>query len=154
MLTRAAESGDEEEANLVKNTKGVIFYSTPHAGSQVAKLNATSRWGLFSLNNFQWGQFLFDFGSNANFVAASIFQGQLLKKIPHQKLSSSVRKQAQVCWGMHKSKLKIDRAQIMLMPIVVVKLALIDSHARCLLDFMKLRPDNWPWLLFIASSQN
>ena len=44
MLTRAAESDCEAEKELVKNTKGVIFYSTPHSGTQVAKLNATSRY--------------------------------------------------------------------------------------------------------------
>ena len=43
MLTRAAESSCEQENNLAKNTKGVIFYSTPHAGSQAAKLNATAK---------------------------------------------------------------------------------------------------------------
>ena len=43
MLTRAAESSCEQENNLAKNTTGVIFYSTPHAGSQAAKLNATAK---------------------------------------------------------------------------------------------------------------
>ncbi len=55
MLTRAAESNCEAEKELVKNTKGVIFYSTPHSGTQVAKLNATSRYSdsclMYSLVN-------------------------------------------------------------------------------------------------------
>jgi hypothetical protein len=50
MLTRAAESSCELENQLVKNTKGVVFYSTPHAGTQVAKLNATSRYPWDLLN--------------------------------------------------------------------------------------------------------
>lgn len=47
MLTKASESGCDTDAQFVKNTKGVIFYSTPHAGSQVAKLSATSKFLFF-----------------------------------------------------------------------------------------------------------
>lgn len=47
MLSKASESGTDSDVEFVKNTKGVIFYSTPHAGSHVAKLSATSKFLFF-----------------------------------------------------------------------------------------------------------
>jgi len=38
MLTAAQDSEDESLKNLTQNTKGVVFYSTPHDGSQIASL--------------------------------------------------------------------------------------------------------------------
>jgi len=38
MLTAARDSEDESLKNLTQNTKGVVFYSTPHDGSQIASL--------------------------------------------------------------------------------------------------------------------
>ncbi len=44
---------EEQDHELVKNTKGVIFYSTPHSGSQVAKLNATTKFFFFPTTEVQ-----------------------------------------------------------------------------------------------------
>ena len=50
MLTEATANDDSE---FVKNTKGVVFYSTPHNGSQVAKLNVTSKFLFFPSTEVQ-----------------------------------------------------------------------------------------------------
>ena len=39
ILTRAQESEEDSLKDLVNNTKGVVFYSTPHDGSQIASLS-------------------------------------------------------------------------------------------------------------------
>lgn len=41
MLVEEWKTGDKH--NLCKNTKGIIFYSTPHRGSQVAALKQTTQ---------------------------------------------------------------------------------------------------------------
>ena len=43
MLSLANESPDECDNQFVKNTKGVVFYSTPHKGTHVAKLSKASK---------------------------------------------------------------------------------------------------------------
>ncbi|CAB4057163.1 SERAC1 [Lepeophtheirus salmonis] len=47
MILNASASADEEDLNFVKNTRGIIFYGTPHQGSDVATLNATSKFIFF-----------------------------------------------------------------------------------------------------------
>ncbi|XP_023343627.1 protein SERAC1, partial [Eurytemora carolleeae] len=47
MLTAADTAGDEKLTELANNTKGVIFYSTPHEGSQIAKLNSLVKYIFF-----------------------------------------------------------------------------------------------------------
>jgi len=44
MLMEAVAS---EDAEFVENTRGIVFYSTPHNGSEIANLNKPSKW-LFS----------------------------------------------------------------------------------------------------------
>ncbi|KAL7303931.1 hypothetical protein TKK_0004049 [Trichogramma kaykai] len=41
MLVEEWKNGDK--SNLVRNTKGIVFYSTPHQGSHVASLNQTTQ---------------------------------------------------------------------------------------------------------------
>eukprot|EP00088_Acartia_fossae_P009362 TRINITY_DN1451_c1_g1_i6.p1 TRINITY_DN1451_c1_g1~~TRINITY_DN1451_c1_g1_i6.p1 ORF type:complete len:285 (-),score=66.59 TRINITY_DN1451_c1_g1_i6:67-921(-) len=47
MLVSAQNSGNEELERLAENTKGVIFYSTPHEGSQIANLNSLVKYFFF-----------------------------------------------------------------------------------------------------------
>merc|ERR1719383_934378 len=47
MLVSAQNSGDDQLEELAKNTKGVLFYSTPHEGSQIAKLNSLVKYLFF-----------------------------------------------------------------------------------------------------------
>ncbi|XP_063911696.1 protein SERAC1 isoform X3 [Zophobas morio] len=42
LLNKASESNDEQIKNMFGNTKGIVFYSTPHVGSSVAKFNQAS----------------------------------------------------------------------------------------------------------------
>ncbi len=53
MLTRARESEDEAERAVASNTRGVVFYSTPHLGSRVAKLNSYSKYLFFPTTEVQ-----------------------------------------------------------------------------------------------------
>jgi len=47
MLTSAQDSQDEATKKLSENTKGVVFYSTPHEGSQIANLNSIIKYFFF-----------------------------------------------------------------------------------------------------------
>jgi pimeloyl-ACP methyl ester carboxylesterase len=47
MLTAADTAGDDKLTELANNTKGVIFYSTPHEGSHIAKLNSIVKYIFF-----------------------------------------------------------------------------------------------------------
>jgi len=47
MLTTAQASEDESMKKLSENTKGVVFYSTPHEGSQIASLNSIIKYFFF-----------------------------------------------------------------------------------------------------------
>ena len=47
MLTTAQDSEDEAMKKLSENTKGVVFYSTPHEGSQIASLNSIIKYFFF-----------------------------------------------------------------------------------------------------------
>lgn len=47
MLVEAEASGDQDVLKIAKNTKGVVFYSTPHEGSHIAKLNSVVKYFLF-----------------------------------------------------------------------------------------------------------
>jgi len=47
MLVNASTSGNEQLEQLAKNTKGVLFYSTPHTGSQIAKINPLVKYFFF-----------------------------------------------------------------------------------------------------------
>lgn len=47
MLVAASTSGNEDLEQLAKNTKGVLFYSTPHTGSQIAKINPLVKYFFF-----------------------------------------------------------------------------------------------------------
>jgi len=47
MLTSAQDSQDEATKKLSENTKGVVFYSTPHEGSQIASLNSIIKYFFF-----------------------------------------------------------------------------------------------------------
>jgi len=47
MLASAQESDDEAAKKLSENTKGVVFYSTPHEGSHVASLNSIIKYFFF-----------------------------------------------------------------------------------------------------------
>ena len=48
-----AESELNNDNEFIKNTKGIVFYSTPHNGSQVAKLNAGSKLLFFPSTEVQ-----------------------------------------------------------------------------------------------------
>ncbi len=51
---RAAEDSDSEADRLLAdNARGVVFYSTPHLGSRVAKLNAYSKYLFFPSTEVQ-----------------------------------------------------------------------------------------------------
>jgi len=47
MLVSAQMSGDSVLHQLSSNTKGVVFYSTPHEGSQIAKMNSVVKYFFF-----------------------------------------------------------------------------------------------------------
>ena len=47
MLLLAQSSQEEEIQSLAKNTRGVVFYSTPHTGSQIAKINPVLKYIVF-----------------------------------------------------------------------------------------------------------
>lgn len=47
MLTTAQQSPLDEDREFAENTKGVVFYGTPHNGSQIAKLNSASKFLFF-----------------------------------------------------------------------------------------------------------
>jgi len=47
MLVEAKSSQDPTRRQVAENTKGVVFYSTPHKGSQIAKLNSLVKYLLF-----------------------------------------------------------------------------------------------------------
>jgi len=47
MLTEAKESEDESMKKLAENTKGVVFYSTPHEGSKIADMGMMIRHFFF-----------------------------------------------------------------------------------------------------------
>ncbi len=53
MLAHAHANPDEEERQLALNTRGVVFYSTPHSGSRVAKLNSYSKYLFFPSTEVQ-----------------------------------------------------------------------------------------------------
>jgi len=44
MLVNAQNSDDEERKKFAENTKGVVFYSTPHKGSEIANLNMITKY--------------------------------------------------------------------------------------------------------------
>ena len=48
-----AESEENSDNDFVKNTKGIVFYSTPHNGTHVAKLNAGSKLLFFPSTEVQ-----------------------------------------------------------------------------------------------------
>ena len=47
LLLLAQSSPDPAHAALAENTKGVVFYSTPHEGSEIAKMNAVMKYIIF-----------------------------------------------------------------------------------------------------------
>lgn len=47
MLVHAKESEDEDMKELAENTKGVVFYSTPHEGSSIAQMNSIFQYFFF-----------------------------------------------------------------------------------------------------------
>jgi len=47
MLVSAQTSGDSTLHQFASNTKGVVFYSTPHEGSQIAKMNSVFKYFFF-----------------------------------------------------------------------------------------------------------
>ena len=47
MLTEAKESEEESMKKLAENTKGVVFYSTPHEGSKIADMGMMIRHFFF-----------------------------------------------------------------------------------------------------------
>ena len=47
MLAASAESADPELQQLSNNTKGVVFYSTPHEGSEIANMNSIFKYFFF-----------------------------------------------------------------------------------------------------------
>ena len=47
MLLLAQFSADETLRSLAENTKGVVFYSTPHEGSEIAKMNTVMKYIIF-----------------------------------------------------------------------------------------------------------
>jgi pimeloyl-ACP methyl ester carboxylesterase len=47
MLVHANESEDEDMKQLAENTKGVVFYSTPHEGSAIAQMNSLVQYFFF-----------------------------------------------------------------------------------------------------------
>jgi len=47
MLVEAKMSEDPEKRMFADNTKGVVFYGTPHQGSRIAKLNSLSKYVFF-----------------------------------------------------------------------------------------------------------
>ena len=48
-----AESEENNDTDFIKHTKGVVFYSTPHNGTRVAKLNAGSKFLFFPSTEVQ-----------------------------------------------------------------------------------------------------
>merc|ERR1712088_1111717 len=44
MLVNAQNSDDEERKKFAENTKGIVFYSTPHKGSEIANLNMITKY--------------------------------------------------------------------------------------------------------------
>jgi hypothetical protein len=48
-----AESEANNDTEFIKHTKGVVFYSTPHNGTRVAKLNAGSKFLFFPSTEVQ-----------------------------------------------------------------------------------------------------
>ena len=50
MLAEAQATGDDQ---FVANTRGIVFYSTPHNGSNVAKLNKTTKMLFFPTTEVQ-----------------------------------------------------------------------------------------------------
>ena len=47
MLLLSENSEDETERNLAHNTRGVVFYSTPHLGTSVAQMNSVFQYFFF-----------------------------------------------------------------------------------------------------------
>ena len=47
MLLLAQSSPDTKVQALANNTKGVVFYSTPHSGSHIAKMNSVLKYIVF-----------------------------------------------------------------------------------------------------------
>lgn len=47
MLVSAQTSGDCELQRFYENTKGVVFYSTPHRGTHIAKMNSVVKYFFF-----------------------------------------------------------------------------------------------------------
>jgi len=47
MLVSAQTSGDSELQRFYENTKGVVFYSTPHRGTHIAKMNSVVKYFFF-----------------------------------------------------------------------------------------------------------
>ena len=44
MLVNAQNSEDQQTRKFAENTKGVVFYSTPHKGSEIANLNMITKY--------------------------------------------------------------------------------------------------------------
>lgn len=47
MLDHASHSAKAQDQGFVSNTKGIVFYSTPHAGSMMAKLKSYTKYVFF-----------------------------------------------------------------------------------------------------------
>ena len=47
MLVEAKMSPDKDKRQLADNTRGVVFYGTPHEGSRIAKMNSISKYFFF-----------------------------------------------------------------------------------------------------------
>lgn len=57
MLTTAQQSTKDEDQEFAKNTKGVVFYSTPHRGSHVAKVSSATKFFFFptvEVQDLEW----------------------------------------------------------------------------------------------------
>ena len=48
-----SEAQSRDDSQFVENTRGVVFYSTPHNGSNVAKLNKTTKMIFFPTTEVQ-----------------------------------------------------------------------------------------------------
>ena len=53
ILQMLSEAQSRDDSQFVENTRGVVFYSTPHNGSNVAKLNKTTKMIFFPTTEVQ-----------------------------------------------------------------------------------------------------
>lgn len=64
MILLYSEWKNGDKNNLVKNTKGIVFYSTPHRGSHIAALNQTTQmlvWPSIEVQELREGNFFYRF---------------------------------------------------------------------------------------------